>query len=119
MAVKPYRKTIVILAIIVGAAGVYIARSKHLACARHDESKFIATYVKLSIARERFANQPDSLRGASSFIYLSNRTDSLWMNVFSSKIAEDPSRGERIWSLITARLDTLRKQPNADGGVHD
>lgn len=119
MAVKPYRKTIVILAIIAVAAGVCIARSRHLASAREDEMKFVSTYVKLSIARERFANQPDSLRGATSLTYLNNRTDSLWMDVFSRKIADDPGRGERIWSNITARLDSLRKQPNADGITHN
>jgi hypothetical protein len=87
------------------------ARSRLLISRREADNKFIATFVELSIARERFGGNPDSLNLAYHDIYLRNNTDSLWIADYAKKLSGQIEKTEEIWGRIVSKFDSLQKNP--------
>jgi hypothetical protein len=115
MAVKPLAKlALIFLVILAGILVTINARSRLLDYRKSQEKRFISTYLAMSVARERFIINPDSLKTALKDIFEINGTDSVWMADYGSGLSIDLKRGNRIWADITTKLDSLRKASDPD-----
>ncbi len=103
--------------IIAGIAAVFAARSRLLYQRQADENRFISTYLAISISREKYISQPDSLTIAMDKIFGRYGTDSTWMADYGKKLSKDLARSEQVWVRITAKLDSLRRVSNIDSAL--
>ncbi len=118
MAAKPINRLYLILILIIaGIAAVFAARSRFLYQRQVDENRFVSTYLALSISREKYISEPDSLMTAVDNIYGRNGTDSTWMADYGKKLSKDLERSEHVWVRIAAKLDSLRKISNVDSAL--
>ena len=115
-AAKPYLRLIIVVVLIAaGVLAIWFARLRLLNLQQSAENRFVSAYVDLSIARERYGNNPDSLEAAFREIYLNDDIDSAWMAGYVKKLKGDIDKSERIWGKVTARLDSLQKKPPTAG----
>jgi hypothetical protein len=115
MAVRPLAKLALIFLVIFAWIALIIgARSRLLSYRKSQENRFISTYLAMSVAREKYVNNPDSLRASSQAIFDKNETDSVWMVDYGRKLSIDLVRGERIWATIISKLDSLKKTPDPE-----
>jgi hypothetical protein len=116
MAVKPLANlALIFLVILAGIAVAIGARSRLLNYSTSQEKRFVSTYLAMSLARERFIGNPDSLKIALKDVFEIYGTDSVWMANYGKRLSIDLKLGNRIWADITTKLDSLRKNPNPDG----
>jgi len=112
MAVKPSRILIIIVILIVaGILVVHSFRSRLSIRQAEERRRFISTYVDLSLARARFADEPDSLRQGLTEVFQKNGVDSAWMGDYIKGLSGNIGKSEKIWREIGARLDSLRNRP--------
>jgi hypothetical protein len=115
MAAKPVTKLLLILIMIIaGIAGTMVARSRFQHQRRAEESRFIETYLAISIARERYIGDQDSLKIALGNIFSRYGTDSTWMASYGRKLSTDLSKSRHVWSEITNQLELMMKNPGTD-----
>jgi hypothetical protein len=115
MAVKPLTKlALFFLVILAGIAVTIGARSRLLNYRKSQEKRFVSTYLAMSLAKERFIGNPDSLSIALRDVFDKYGTDSVWIADYGKGLSIDLKRGNRIWADITTKLDSLRKEPNPD-----
>jgi hypothetical protein len=115
MAVKPLTKLVLIgIIILTGIAAALGARSRFLHYQKAEENRFIRTYLAMSLARERYIGNQDSLRIAFNDIFKKYGTDSAWMASYGKKLSQDLSRSERVWADITDILDSLKTASETD-----
>jgi hypothetical protein len=115
MAVKPSRLFFLILLIILaGIAMTMIIRSRHIISERNSADKFISTYLALSLARDQFGSQPDSLKVTFQHIFKHYGTDSLWMDNYARSLSKNLGNSQKVWEEITGRLDSLKQIQNLD-----
>jgi hypothetical protein len=115
MAVKPVTKLFIVLIIIIaGIAAAMGARSRFLHQRQADESRFIATYLAMSIANEKYIGQPDSLKAATENIFNKYGADSTWMADYGKKLSTNLVQSKQVWTEITKRLEALRNDPDSD-----
>jgi hypothetical protein len=115
MAVKPLTKIALIGIIILAGIAVAVgARSRFLHYRKSEENRFISTYLAMSIDREKYIGNPDSLRITFNEIFKRYGTDSAWMAIYGKKLAQDLRRSEQVWVSITNILDSLRTSGNPD-----
>lgn len=120
MAVRPLTKLVLIGIIILAGIAVAVgARSRFLYYRKSEENRFIRTYLAMSLARERYIGNQDSLRIAFKDIFKKYGTDSAWMAGYGKKLSQDLSRSERVWADITDILDSLKTSPKADTLTHN
>jgi len=115
MAVKPFAKLALILFVILaGIAVIMGARSRLLSNRKSKENRFVSTYLAMSLARESFLGNPDSLSIALKHVFDKYGTDSVWMADYGKRLSVDLKLGNRIWADITTKLDSLKKESNPD-----
>jgi hypothetical protein len=115
MAVRPLVKlALIFLVIFAGIAMAINIRSRLFDYHKSQEKRFVSTYLAMSVARERFINDPDSLKTTLKDIFEKYGTDSVWMADYGKGLSIDLKRGNRIWADITTKLDSLRKESNPD-----
>ena len=115
MAVKPFAKLALILFVILAGIAVTMgARSRFLNYRKSQEKRFVSTYLAMSLAREKFIGNPDSLSIALRRVFDKYGTDSVWMADYGKKLSIDLKLGNHIWADITTKLDSLKKEPNPD-----
>jgi hypothetical protein len=112
MAAKRTIKILAVLVLIVaGAMAIVIVRTRLLSISQKDESRFISTYMGLSIANSRYSNNPDSLKIARDETYRINSADSAWVVNYSKGLSKDLAKSARIWDEIIIKIDSLRAVP--------
>jgi hypothetical protein len=115
MALKPLTKLIVVLIVIIaGIAVTMSARSRFQRQRQADQNRFVGTYLAMSIAKQKYIGESDSLRAALQDIFANYGTDSTWMADYGKKLAIDLVRTKQVWAEITKRLEALRKDPDSD-----
>jgi hypothetical protein len=115
MAVKPFAKVALILFVILAGIAVTMgARSRFLNNRKSQEKRFVSTYLAMSLAKERFIGNPDSLKIALMDAFDKYGTDSVWMADYGKRLSVDLKLGNRIWADITTKLDSLKKESNPD-----
>ena len=104
------------LVLIIFLAGITVAgviESRLSLCREKNRQKFIAAYLDLAIARERYTDA-DSLSRAIDRIYSAHGVDSAWMAAYAAKMSGDLNRSGLIWEAIVGKLDSLRQVNKPD-----
>lgn len=114
MAAKRLLIIVIFLAAVVTVAALRYAGNLRSREMRIDDHKFVRAYVDLSVARQLYEFNPDSLRAISDRIFRENDVDSAWMEQHLEKIKGDPDRFENTWKSIVETLDSLKKNPVPD-----
>lgn len=114
MAVRPLRITAIVLVLILAGTLVTGVMRSRLSLAREkDRATFIATYIELAIARERYSN-PDSLSLVESDIYHTRGVDSVWMAGYAELMSQDLAQSGLVWEDIVGKLDSIRQVTASD-----
>jgi hypothetical protein len=120
MAAKPLAKLLMMAILVAAALAVsQIVRSLILKRSESEENRFIGTYTALSLAKERFDSNPDSLSSVYPRIFRKFGTDSTWMAEYMNRISRNVTRSEGIWGKVMAKLDSLRRSVGSDSLFRD
>lgn len=114
MAVKRLGIFIIAAALIAGAAVWRYSLLKQRERRRAEDAVFVHTYIGLAMAREIYADSPDSLENSIESIYSRNGVDSVWMVNHLSNIGSDAQRRLDIWNGIVDALDSLKRERTGD-----
>lgn len=107
------KRHLVVLLLLLGAGGAFVlfllSSESEAPGFSDDDLKFIDVYVKLSVAGEMPAEEPETKALAKKRILEENGVDSLWMTRHAESLSGDTRRQLSIWQEITNRLDSLQK----------
>jgi len=110
MAVKRWGILLIFIAAICAIAALIYNSRTESARKRADIGKFVQTYASLSVVRDVYLNQPDSIRYYYDKIYSINHTDSAWMEQQVKIIGQDSDAYKDAWARIVDKLNDLRKK---------
>ena len=114
MAAKRLLILLIIVAAIVTVAALRYTEDIRSKENQLDDQRFVKAYVELSIAKQLYEFNPDSLEAISTRIFKKNEVDSTWMEDHLRKIERNTDRFEKTWRDITETLDSLKKNLGSD-----
>ena len=104
----------IITILIIGAVVIYLGRPCNSEIPEEDINKFIKVYTELSIAKETFIHNKDTVFAKYDAIYEDFGVDSTWIDQFISNLEEQPDIQKMVWTKIVANLDSLRENVSPD-----
>jgi hypothetical protein len=104
----------VLFLIIVGGAAVLFTRSSGTKSLSAEDYKFTDVFIEMALAREMAGNDLDSLDVLYANIFEQHDIDSLWLLDYISNISLDAEKHKLVWDAITEKLDSLKRNPDAD-----
>jgi hypothetical protein len=118
MAAKPYR-TFLLATILVmaGVGSILIIRSRLYNSRLEHNQRFVSAFTALSIAKEEYSANPESLEIAFGRIYSDNGIDSVWIREFAASLAKDITRSRVIWDEIVRKLDSAGTSLSVDAAA--
>jgi len=97
-------KLIFILLIIIILAVIMFFAIHH---SRMSEDKFIEIYIQLSIAQEKFRNNPEKLVAERKKIFSEYKFSQKEMDRFLKSYKKNPEKWVTLWERISQRLSEL------------
>ncbi|HEX9912592.1 MAG TPA: hypothetical protein VGB01_05010 [candidate division Zixibacteria bacterium] len=71
------------------------------------EDKFVEVYIQLSIAQEKFRNNPEKLVAERKKIFSENKFSRKEMDRFLKSYKKNPEKWVKLWERINQRLSEL------------
>ncbi len=109
-----YISAAILVLLIIGIAAIMMTRSAGRKGLSAEDHKFADVFMEMALAREMAGNDLDSLNVLYSGIFERYDVDSVWLYDYISTISYDAEKHKRIWDVIIAKLDSLKRNPEPD-----
>lgn len=104
----------VLILAIIGIAAILLTRSSTRKGLSAEDYRFADVFMEMALAREMAGNDLDSLDVLYNEIFERYDVDSVWLNDYISSISYNADRHKKVWDVIIAKLDSLKRNPEPD-----